>query len=68
MSGNGVSLETNPPVKLPNEPTITPQIVAQQFRGLGEQKVWDLCDRAFSKDLPGAIRSLKSIEAGGDDP
>ena len=36
---------------------ITPQIVAQQFRGLGEQKVWDLCDRAFSKDLPGAIRS-----------
>jgi DNA polymerase III subunit delta len=47
---------------------ITPQIVAQQFRGLGEQKVWDLCDRAFSKDLPGAIRSLKSIEAGGDDP
>ena len=47
---------------------ITPQIVTQQFRGLGEQKVWDLCDRAFSKDLPGAIRSLKSIEAGGDDP
>ena len=47
---------------------ITPQIVAQQFRGLGEQKVWDLCDRAFSKDLPGAIRSLKSIEEGGDDP
>jgi DNA polymerase-3 subunit delta len=47
---------------------ITPQVVAEQFRGLGEQKVWDLCDRAFSKDLPGAIRSLKSIEAGGDDP
>ena len=47
---------------------ITPQIVAQQFSGLGEQRVWDLCDRAFSKDLPGAIRSLKSIEAGGDDP
>jgi DNA polymerase-3 subunit delta len=47
---------------------ITPQIVAKQFRGLGEQKVWDLCDRAFSKDLPGAIRSLQSIEAGGDDP
>ena len=29
MSGNGVSLEKNPPVKLPNEPTITPQIVAE---------------------------------------
>ena len=41
-----------------------PQIVAQQFRGLGEQKAWDLCDRAFAKDLPGAIRSLTSIEAG----
>ena len=46
---------------------ITPQVVAQQFRGLGEQKVWDLCDRAFGQDLPGAIRSLRSIEAGGDD-
>ena len=42
--------------------------MAQQFRGLGDQKVWDLCDRAFARDLPGAIRSLRSIEAGGDDP
>ncbi len=41
--------------------------VAQQFRGLGEQKTWDLCDRAFGKDLPGAIRSLRAIEEGGDD-
>jgi DNA polymerase III subunit delta len=47
---------------------ITPQLVARQFRGLGEQRVWDLCDRAFGKDLPGAIRSLRSIEDGGDDP
>jgi DNA polymerase-3 subunit delta len=47
---------------------ITPQVVAAQFRGLGEQRVWDLCDRAFTRDLPGAIRSLRSIEAGGDDP
>ena len=30
MSGNGVSaVEKNPPVKLPNEPAITPQIVAE---------------------------------------
>ena len=43
---------------------ITPQIVAKQFRGLGEQQVWDLCDHAFSKDLPGAIRSWRSIEEG----
>ncbi len=47
---------------------ITPQTVARQFRGLGEQKVWDLCDKAFGKDLPGAIRSWRSIEEGRDDP
>jgi DNA polymerase-3 subunit delta len=47
---------------------ITPTIVARQFRGLGDQKVWDLCDRAFSRDLAGAIRSLRSIEEGRDDP
>ena len=47
---------------------ITPQVVARQFRGLGDQKVWDLCDRAFAKDLPGAIRSLRSLEEGRDDP
>jgi DNA polymerase-3 subunit delta len=46
---------------------VTPALVARQFRGLGEQKVWDLCDRAFSRDLPGAIRSWRSIEEGGDD-
>ncbi|CAN5795316.1 DNA polymerase III subunit delta [soil metagenome] len=50
------------------EQRITPATVAQQFRGLGEQKVWDLCDRAFSLDLAGAIRSWRSIESGGDDP
>ena len=47
---------------------LTQQLVARQFRGLGEQKVWDLCDRAFGKDLPGAIRSLRAIEEGRDDP
>lgn len=47
---------------------ITPQLVARQFRGLGDQKVWDLCDRAFAKDLSGAIRSLRSIEEGRGDP
>jgi DNA polymerase-3 subunit delta len=47
---------------------VGPREIAQQFRGLGEQKTWDLCDRAFGKDLPGAIRSLRTIEEGGDDP
>jgi DNA polymerase-3 subunit delta len=46
---------------------VTPVEVAQQFRGLGEQKTWDLCDRAFAKDLPGAIRALRSIEEAGDE-
>lgn len=46
---------------------VGPREVAQQFRGLGEQKTWDLCDRAFGKDLPGAIRSLRAIEEGGDE-
>lgn len=46
---------------------VGPREVARQFRGLGEQKTWDLCDRAFGKDLPGAIRSLRAIEEGGDD-
>jgi DNA polymerase-3 subunit delta len=47
---------------------LTPALVARQFRGLGEQKVWDLCDKAFGKDLAGAIRSLRSLEQGRDDP
>lgn len=46
---------------------VGPNEVRQQFRGLGEQKTWDLCDKAFGKDLPGAIRSLRAIEEGGDD-
>jgi DNA polymerase III subunit delta len=42
--------------------------VARQFRGLGDQHVWDLCDRAFSRDLPGAMRSLQQLLEGPDDP
>lgn len=40
---------------------ITAALVARQFRGLGEQQVWDLCDRAFGRDLPGAMRSLRTL-------
>jgi DNA polymerase-3 subunit delta len=46
---------------------VGPMEIHRQFRGLGEQKTWDLCDKAFGKDLPGAIRALRSIEEGGDD-
>lgn len=40
--------------------------VEQQFRGLGEQHVWDLCDRAFERRLPEAIRALRSMLEAGD--
>lgn len=42
--------------------------VRSQFRGLGEQHVWDLCDRAFGKDLPGAMRSLRTLMEAREDP
>jgi DNA polymerase-3 subunit delta len=46
---------------------VTAETVARQFRGLGEQHVWDLCDRAFARDLPGAMRSLRTLlGAGGE--
>jgi DNA polymerase-3 subunit delta len=50
-----------------DDPRITPAEIHKQFRGLGEQKTWDLCDRAFGKDLPGAIRALRAIEESGDE-
>lgn len=46
---------------------VTPEVVARQFRGLGDQHVWDLCDRAFARDLPGAIRSLQTLSEGRGD-
>jgi DNA polymerase III subunit delta len=45
---------------------VTREIVARQFRGLGEQHVWDLCDKAFARDLPGAMRSLRTLLENGD--
>lgn len=49
------------------EGRVGPPEVHRQFRGLGEQKTWDLCDKAFGKDLPGAMRSLRAIEESGDE-
>lgn len=49
------------------EGRVGPAEVHRQFRGLGEQKTWDLCDKAFGKDLPGAMRSLRAIEESGDE-
>jgi len=47
---------------------LTRDLVAQQFRGLGDQHVWDLCDRVFGRDLEGAVRSLRTLLEGRDDP
>jgi DNA polymerase-3 subunit delta len=46
---------------------LTAEHVSRQFRGLGEQHVWDLCDRAFGRDLPGAMRSLRTLLESGTD-
>lgn len=40
---------------------VTAEVVRRQFRGLGEQHVWDLCDKAFARDLPAAMRSLGTL-------
>lgn len=47
---------------------LTRELVREQFRGLGEQHIWDLCDRAFGRDLPGAMRSLRALLEARDDP
>jgi DNA polymerase III subunit delta len=47
---------------------IGPDHVHAQFEGLGEQRVWDLCDRAFSGNVSQALVVLRSLLAGRDDP
>jgi DNA polymerase III subunit delta len=48
------------------EQRVTRETVSRQFRGLGEQHVWDLCDKAFARDLPGAMRSLRTLLESGE--
>ncbi|MEW6059485.1 MAG: DNA polymerase III subunit delta [Actinomycetota bacterium] len=47
---------------------VTRDLAGRQFRGLGEQHVWDLCDRAFGRDVPGAMRSLQTLLEARVDP
>lgn len=47
---------------------VGPAQVRRQFRGLGEQRIWDLCDRALSGRLPEALVILRSMLEGKDDP
>jgi DNA polymerase III subunit delta len=46
---------------------VGPDEVRSQFRGLGEQRVWDLCDQAFAGRLPEALVTLRSLLAGRED-
>jgi len=44
----------------PNQP-VGPEQVRAQFRGLGDQQVWDLCDRALAGRLGDALVALRSL-------
>jgi DNA polymerase-3 subunit delta len=47
---------------------IGPAEVHAQFRGLGDQRVWDLCDHAFAGRVGEALVTLRGLLAGGHDP
>lgn len=47
---------------------VGPEQVRAQFQGLGEQRVWDLCDRALSGRLPEALVVLRSLFDQKEDP
>lgn len=47
---------------------VGPEQVRAQFVGLGEQKVWDLCDRALSGRLAEALVVLRSLLEAREDP
>lgn len=47
---------------------VTPETVAAQFRGFGDRRIWDLCDAAFGKDPPTALRYLAAMLEAGDEP
>jgi len=50
------------------ERTVGPDEVGSQFQGVGEQRVWDLCDRALAGRLPDAMVALRSLLEEREDP
>jgi len=54
-------------VAFPGQP-VRPDQVRAQFRGLGEQRVWDLCDRALTGRSAEALVVLRSLLEARDDP
>jgi DNA polymerase III subunit delta len=47
---------------------VTPKAVTAQFRGLGDRRIWELCDAAFGGDPAGAMRALVGMLDAGDEP
>jgi DNA polymerase III subunit delta len=41
--------------------SVGPDLVQAQFQGVGEQRVWDLCDQALGGRLPEAMVALRSL-------
>jgi DNA polymerase-3 subunit delta len=48
--------------------SLGPAEVRAQFQGLGEQRVWDLCDQALTGHLPQALVVLRSLLEAREDP
>lgn len=47
---------------------LSPRSVAAQFRGLGDRRIWELCDAAFGRDAPAALRALMAMLAAREQP
>ncbi|MGH2673979.1 MAG: DNA polymerase III subunit delta [Actinomycetota bacterium] len=47
---------------------VIPQTVTAQFRGLGDRRIWELCDAAFGGDVPTAMRALVGMLDAGEEP
>jgi DNA polymerase-3 subunit delta len=47
---------------------LTPRAVSDQFRGLGDARLWELCDAAFAGDLPAAMHALEAMLEAGQEP
>lgn len=47
---------------------LTPETVQAQFRGLGDRRIWEVCDAAFGGDVPGGMRALVGMLQGGEEP
>ncbi|MGH2712113.1 MAG: DNA polymerase III subunit delta [Actinomycetota bacterium] len=50
------------------EQGLTTDTVAEQFRGLGDRRIWDLTDSAFGGHLPAAMRTLTAMLSAGEEP